>query len=65
MSKFSCWEVCVYVLLLLFFKDCQVLSTERVLTVMNGISQFLQHHVQRGVLWQFDHEHTGLDTDVS
>lgn len=39
-------------------------ATKRVLTVVYGVSQLLQHHVQRGVLWQFHHEHTGFYTDV-
>lgn len=42
-----------------------VSSTERVLAVVDGISQLLQHHLQGGVLRQFDHEHAGLHTDVA
>lgn len=45
---------------------CQVfLAAERVLAVVDGVSQFLQHHLQRGVLWQLHHEHTGLHPDVT
>lgn len=32
---------------------------------MDGVSQFLQHDVQRGVLRQFHHEHTRLHPDVA
>lgn len=45
---------------------CQVfLAAERVLAVVDGVSQFLQHHIQRGVLGQFHHEHTGFHTNVA
>lgn len=45
---------------------CQVfLAAERVLAVVDGVSQFLQHHIQRGVLGQFHHEHTGLHPNVA
>ena len=41
------------------------LAAEGVLAVVDGVSQFLQHHVQRGVLGQFHHEHAGLHADVA
>lgn len=44
---------------------CQVLATQWVLTVVDGITKFLQHHFQRRVLGQFHHEHTSLHTDVA
>lgn len=45
---------------------CQVFSAaEWVLAVVDGVAQFLQHHVQRSVLGQFHHEHTGLHPDVA
>lgn len=65
MNFLVCVRVCTCVCLRVWLKDCQVLSTERVLAVVNGVAQFLQHHIQRGVLRQFDHEHTGLHTDVA
>lgn len=45
---------------------CQdFLAAERVLTVVDGVSQFLQHHIQGGVLGQFHHEHAGLHANVA
>lgn len=45
---------------------CQVfLAAEWVLAVVDGVTQFLQHHVQRGVLGQFHHEHTCLNANVA
>lgn len=45
---------------------CQVFSAaEWVLAVVDGVAQFLQHHVQRSILGQFHHEHTGLHPDVA
>lgn len=45
---------------------CRVfLSAERVLAVVDGVSQFLQHDVQRRVLRQLHHEHTRLHPDVA
>lgn len=45
---------------------CQVFSAaERVLAVVDGVSQFLQHHIQRRVLGQFHHEHAGLHANVA
>lgn len=45
---------------------CQVfLAAERVFAVVDGVPQFLQHHIQRRVLGQFDHEHAGLHTNVA
>ena len=41
------------------------LATQRVLAVMDGIAQFLQHHIQRSVLGQFHHEHTGFHSNVA
>lgn len=42
-----------------------VSSTKRVLAVVDGVSQLLQHHLQGGVLRQLDHEHAGLHADVA
>lgn len=46
--------------------SCQVfLAAKRVLAVVDGIAQFLQHHIQRGVLRKFHHEHAGLHPNVA
>lgn len=39
-------------------------AAERVLPVVDGVAELLQHDVQRGVLRQLDHEHARLHADV-
>lgn len=45
---------------------CQVfLAAERVLAIVDGVTQLLQHHVQGSVLGQLHHEHTRLHANVA
>lgn len=41
------------------------LAAERVFTVVDGVAQLLQHHIQGAVLRQLHHKHTGLHPDVA
>lgn len=43
---------------------CSCSAAERILAVVDGVAQLLQHDVQRGVLGQLDHEHARLHSDV-
>lgn len=39
-------------------------TAERVLAIVDGVPEFFQHDLQRGILREFDHEHAGLHADV-
>lgn len=41
------------------------LTAERVLPTVNGVHKALSHHFLAAVLWEFNHEHTGLSANVA
>lgn len=43
---------------------CSCSAAERVLPVVDGVTELFQHDVQRGILRELDHEHARLHSDV-
>lgn len=43
---------------------CSCSAAERILPVVDGVTELFQHDVQRGILRELDHEHARLHSDV-